>query len=357
MRFAIAVLAAAAAATGLPCAAQTAAIADLFVRQEKGHCIACHQVPVGSGPKTRADLGPPLDGARMRAIGKAGIRAVIVDPMRANPATVMPPFGRHRVLDAAEIDRLVEYLHALPTAPPDTSSQSAPTEDESRAQAEAHAGEVAAVLESGRRLWNAKFKDARSLASCFPNGGRRIAATYPLYDARLKKVVTLETAVNQCRRTHGEALFDATDPATMGAVIAYVRSLSNGLKIAMRVPPAALDRIEQGRRLFVTRLGQRNYACASCHVQGVGKRFGDVVLPPAAGQATQWPLIRAGGAVTAQACMRECLELMGAAPFAAGSDELNHLEYYLTSLSNAMPVKANAWRPKQPVSASPAPSR
>ena len=42
--------------------------------------------------------------------------------------------------------------------------------------------------------------------------------------------------------------------------------------------------------------------------------------------------------------MRECLERMGAAPFAAGSDELNQLEYYLTYLANGQPVKANAWR-------------
>jgi sulfur-oxidizing protein SoxA len=158
--------------------------------------------------------------------------------------------------------------------------------------------------------------------------------------------VTLETAVNQCRKTHGEPLLDATDPPTMGAIIAYVRSLANGQKIAVRVPAAAEAPLEQGRRLYVTRMGQRNYACASCHVQGAGKRFGDAVLPAAAGQATQWPYIRAGGAVTAQARMRECLELMGAAPFAAGSDELNHLEYYLTTLSRGMPVKAGAWRSK-----------
>jgi sulfur-oxidizing protein SoxA len=343
MRFAIAVLAAAAAATGLPCAAQTASVADLFVRAEKGHCIACHQVPAGAGPQTRADLGPALEGARMRALGKPGIRAAIVDPMAANPATLMPPFGRHRLLDAPEIERLVDYLHALPAR--DAVAESAPG-DESRVAGDAQAAEVAAVVEAGRKLWNAKFKDGRSMGSCFPNGGRRIAATYPLYDARLKKVVTLETAVNQCRKTHGEALLDATDPATMGAVIAYVRSLSNGQKIALRVPAGAEPRLEQGKRLFVTRMGQRNYACASCHVQGAGKRFADSVLPAAAGQAAQWPLIRAGSALTAQARMRECLELMGAAPFAAGSDELNHLEYYLTSLSNGMPIKANAWRPK-----------
>ena len=38
----------------------------------------------------------------------------IEDPGRANPDTVMPPFGRHRILEPAEIGRIVEYLHALP---------------------------------------------------------------------------------------------------------------------------------------------------------------------------------------------------------------------------------------------------
>jgi sulfur-oxidizing protein SoxX len=101
-------------AVALPAAAQAPTALELFVRRDKGHCIACHQVPAASGPETRADLGPRLEGARMREIGKAALRAVIVDPTSANPDTVMPPFGRHRLLDRAEIDRLVEYLHALP---------------------------------------------------------------------------------------------------------------------------------------------------------------------------------------------------------------------------------------------------
>ena len=87
---------------------------DLFIRADKGHCIACHQLPQGAGPQTRADVGPRLEGERMRALGKAALRQAIVDPTSANPNTVMPPFGRHRLLDPAEIDRLVEFLHALP---------------------------------------------------------------------------------------------------------------------------------------------------------------------------------------------------------------------------------------------------
>jgi sulfur-oxidizing protein SoxX len=86
----------------------------LYTRADKGRCIACHQLPEGVGPPTLADLGPRLEGARMRALGRDRIRESIVDPMRANPDTVMPPYGRHRILEAVEIERLTEFLHALP---------------------------------------------------------------------------------------------------------------------------------------------------------------------------------------------------------------------------------------------------
>jgi sulfur-oxidizing protein SoxX len=108
------ILAALALGAALQAVAQPAPVPDVFVRADKGYCIACHQLPEGIGPATRADLGPRLEGARMRALGKAAVRDLIADPMRANPDTVMPPFGRHRILEPTEIDRLVEFLHALP---------------------------------------------------------------------------------------------------------------------------------------------------------------------------------------------------------------------------------------------------
>ncbi len=103
-----------AAGIALPVCAQDRAALDLFTRPDKGHCAACHQVPEGSGPASRNDLGPALAGARMRSLGKPALAALIRDPAQANPATVMPPYGRHRILDEPEIARLVEYLHALP---------------------------------------------------------------------------------------------------------------------------------------------------------------------------------------------------------------------------------------------------
>lgn len=87
---------------------------DLFARPDKGNCIACHQVPQGAGPAVRADVGPRLDAARLKGWDRARLRALLEDPQRANPDTVMPPYGRHRLLDDREIERIIDYLHALP---------------------------------------------------------------------------------------------------------------------------------------------------------------------------------------------------------------------------------------------------
>jgi sulfur-oxidizing protein SoxA len=236
----------------------------------------------------------------------------------------------------ARLPELAEADYALGSAAFDT---------ELRRAQEENAAAGAPTIEAGKALWTRKFKDGRTLGGCFPNGGRRVAASYPQFDPRLKRVITLEMAVNQCLKAHGETLYDHSDAQTMGAVIAYLRSLSNGQKVAVRVPAAAENRFEQGRRLYFSRIGQRNFACASCHVQGAGKRYEDTPLSPAIGQATHWPVIRKGAALTLQERVRECLELMGAAPFPAGSEELNNLEYFLTYLSNGLPLGANPWRP------------
>jgi sulfur-oxidizing protein SoxA len=324
--FAVLVAAALSAATGV--LAQSPSVPDAFARADKGHCLACHALPAAMG-RPGGDVGPPLAGPRMRELGAARLRQLIDDPMQADGNTVMPPYGRHRILEPGEIDSIVRFLQGLPDGEPLHAEP--PPRDEGAMQAE---------LERGHAMWTRKFKDKRALSGCFPNGGRRAAASYPQYDARVKRIVTLEIAINQCLKVHHEALLDPLD-RDMGAIVAYVRSLASGQKIAIRVPPAAQPRLDEGRRLYFTRMGQRNYACASCHVQAAGKRYDGTVLAAAKGQATHAYGLRDGRALTIQARMRECLERMGAAPFAPGSEELNHLEYYLTHLSNGVAVEIN----------------
>jgi L-cysteine S-thiosulfotransferase len=251
----------------------------------------------------------------------------------------------HAGPEAAKAEVVSRLRSALPQlAPADYALGGAAVDPDLREQVMANAAAAQPILAEGKRLWTRKFRNGRSLEGCFPNGGRRVAAAYPQFNARLKRVVTLEMAINQCLKSHNEPLYEPADPATMGAVVAYARSLAAGRKLVVRVPPAARPLFEEGRRLHVNRLGQRNFACASCHVQGAGKRFGEEALSPAVGQVLAYPVIRKGSAVTLHARMRECLELMGAAPFPAGSDELNNLEYYLAQLGAGLPVTPNGWR-------------
>lgn len=270
-------------------------------------------------------------------------------PESLRVAAFAAAFAAGAALAAAEATRkeiavrLAQQLPGVPAA--DYPLGSAAFDGELRARVQAESAAAAPVLEAGKKIWQRKFRNGRSLATCFPNGGHRVAATYPQYDPRLKRVITLEMAVNQCLKTHNEALLDQGESQAMGSVTAYMRSLASGQKVAVRMPAAAEGRFEQGRRLYSTRMGQRNFACASCHLQGAGKRFEDAPLSPAIGQATHFPVIRGGAAVTLHARMRQCLELMGAAPFAPGSEELNDLEFFLTYLSNGLRVLPAPWRP------------
>jgi sulfur-oxidizing protein SoxX len=39
--------------------------------------------------------------------------AILFDETRRNPQTVMPPFGRNRILTGQEIDAIVDFLQTL----------------------------------------------------------------------------------------------------------------------------------------------------------------------------------------------------------------------------------------------------
>ena len=77
----------------------------------KGNCLACHQIPADPRAVTAATIGPPLIGMRVRFPDSDRLRRQISDPIAANPNTVMPPFGRHRILEEDEIDAIIDYLY------------------------------------------------------------------------------------------------------------------------------------------------------------------------------------------------------------------------------------------------------
>ena len=78
--------------------------------RKKGNCLACHAIDGGALP---GNIGPPLVAMKARFPDKAALRAQIWDATKANPNTVMPPFGRNKILSDKEIDLIVEYIYTL----------------------------------------------------------------------------------------------------------------------------------------------------------------------------------------------------------------------------------------------------
>jgi L-cysteine S-thiosulfotransferase len=213
-----------------------------------------------------------------------------------------------------------------------------------------NATNTADILAIGKKRWEQKFKDGKSFSNCFPNGGRRMASNYPQFEQSTKQVVTIETALNRCLQLHGEATIAFANAAEMGPLSAYARSLSENQPLNIRVlGQGARDRFDAGRRLFNARIGQQNFACASCHVQHAGGVYGSDVgvgastgggLAPAVGQAVSWPRVQPGGTIRSlQAQFQRCFQRSGAEPFQEGADEFNNLEYYLAYLSNGLPLR------------------
>ena len=82
----------------------------LAAERSKGNCLACHVIEEGVLP---GNLGPPLVVMKARFPDREKLRKQIHDASLANPHSRMPPFGRHRILTAEEIELIMDYLYTL----------------------------------------------------------------------------------------------------------------------------------------------------------------------------------------------------------------------------------------------------
>jgi len=90
--------------------ATIAAGKNLAFNRKKGNCLACHMIVGGSLP---GNIGPPLIGMKDRFLDKAVLRAQIWNASANNSNTIMPPFGRHKILSDAEIDKVTDFIYSL----------------------------------------------------------------------------------------------------------------------------------------------------------------------------------------------------------------------------------------------------
>ena len=201
-------------------------------------------------------------------------------------------------------------------------------------------------IDKGQKMWETPFKNGKTYADCLPNGGKMIAGNYPMFDEGKGKVVTLIDAINNCRTANGEEAYKVDDAKTMGLLTAYMRTLSDGMLMNIKVQgPKATAAYEDGKKTFFSRKGQLNFACSSCHVQNAGVRLRSELISPAVGHAVHWPVFRGGqNLVMLQNRYVGCFKSVRAISAPAGSTTLNNLEYFHSALSNGLPMKASVFR-------------
>jgi sulfur-oxidizing protein SoxX len=98
-------------AAAVPARAQSAAAEGqkLAFDRGKGNCLTCHVIKGGEYPGT---IGPELSAMKGK-YSRDELAAVVFDETKRNPLTVMPPFGRNRILTEQEINAIVDFLQTL----------------------------------------------------------------------------------------------------------------------------------------------------------------------------------------------------------------------------------------------------
>ena len=78
--------------------------------RSKGNCLTCHAIKGGTLP---GSIGPDLIDIKSKYPNREDLVAIISDETLRNPLTMMPPFGRNRILTPKEIDAVVDFLQTL----------------------------------------------------------------------------------------------------------------------------------------------------------------------------------------------------------------------------------------------------
>lgn len=203
------------------------------------------------------------------------------------------------------------------------------------------------ALEEGQELFNTPFENGKSYASCFKNEGQNIRQNYPFFDTERNTVITLELAINECRSNNGEQAL-AYKKGDLAKISAYMASTSEGSATNVTIPQTkeALAAYQTGKQFFYSKHGQLNFSCANCHVQYAGRKARSETLSTALGQTTHFPVYRLKWKELGTLHRRfdSCLINIRATPLEAQSETYKNLEYFLSYMSNGLPINGPASR-------------
>jgi len=150
------------------------------------------------------------------------------------------------------------------------------------------------------------------------------------------KLETMEDLINRSRVKHMGAKAWKYGGGKMAAMVALISLQSRGMPMDVAVDGAAKPYWEKGQKLYYTRVGQLDMACANCHEDNYGKMIRADHLSQ--GQINGFPAYRLKNAKlnSVHKRFKGCMKNIRAKPYKVGSDEFKALELYVASRGNGL---------------------
>jgi sulfur-oxidizing protein SoxA len=199
-------------------------------------------------------------------------------------------------------------------------------------------------VEKGARLWSVRAGSAaKSCADCHGDARvtmKGVAARYPAWDPRAKRLLDLEGRIQHCRSERQGAAPWAFESEEVLGLTAFVATQSRGMPIRVAVDGPAAPHFERGRALYQRRIGQMNLACVHCHVDNAGARL--LAETISQGHPTAWPAYRLEwqSAGSLQRRLRACYFGVRAEPPAYNAPDLLDLSLFLAWRAQGLAIES-----------------
>ena len=203
-------------------------------------------------------------------------------------------------------------------------------------------------VDDGEALWSkVDGKAGKSCASCHAVDSAMLSdvgTRYPVYNAKLGKMQSLEQKINQEREEKMGAKPYKWESGSMLSMTIYMRNQSKGKPMNVSIDGPVIPFFEAGKKFYDQKRGQLDMSCANCHVDYAGNRIRANLLTE--GQSNGFPTYRLKwqkpGSIHRR--FRGCNKQVRATPYGYGSDEYVNLELYVAWRGRGLSVETPAVR-------------
>jgi sulfur-oxidizing protein SoxA len=327
----------------------------IFMSRAIGPCTGCHLIR-GDDVWPAGNVGPDLS-----SYGELGRKdeetyQLIHDVRAVYQDSVMPPWGTQKILTPQQIVHLVAFLNnekgpLPPEKDPARNPETRPKPVGFGDNLDPTNNPAILEAESAGKDWAKKGPKGKSCADCHTGGVEKtmkgVATRYPRFVKEHGRIMSMEEFL----QTHGPETTGIEMPSQSKPNLnmsMLVKLQSNGMPLNLDLgSPEAKAALKRGQTLFNKRVGQRNHACADCHIEAPGKggnKFlgGRLLATLDSGLTNHFPLWRTNFTRVWDPRKRFqwCMLPLGMNYLAADSVEYAEMEFYLASIGQGKPLTA-----------------